>query len=100
MAAPPVCCASARDAAAAVAAAAVVSSVRLVESMVRSGRLDVRALDVIEVLALDPHQLREAASVGRVNRADVVEVAVARLHQVGLVGLDQNRRVTLAALDD
>ena len=53
-----------------------------------SGRLDVRAFDVIEVGTLDAHQLCQAHPFRRVGHADVVEVRVTRLQNIGPLRLD------------
>src|SRR5271168_473386 len=46
-------------------------------------RLDVGTLDVVEVLALDADKLHRRFALGRVHYADVVELHVAGMHQVG-----------------
>src|SRR5262249_8356091 len=66
----------------------------------RGGGLDVRALHAVEVLTFDAYQLCEAGPLRRVDRADIVEVAVAGLHQVRPSRLNQARRVAVAAFDD
>src|SRR5216683_4122767 len=63
-------------------------------------RLDVRALDAVEIGALEPHQLGQAVALGGVNEADIVEVRITRFHDVGFLRLDQRRSLAVTLLDD
>src|SRR5581483_7763790 len=61
---------------------------------------DVRTLHVVQIPALNAHQLREPVSLRRMDYTDVIEVAVARLQDISLCRLDQGRLVTFTLLDD
>jgi hypothetical protein len=50
---------------------------------------------MIQDPAFDTHQFREPVSFGRVDRTDVVEVAIARIHDIGFDGLDQGRCIAI-----
>jgi rhodanese-related sulfurtransferase len=63
-------------------------------------RLDVGSLDVIEVPALDADELHRRLALGRMDRADVVELHVAGMHLIRLHRLDQRRLPAFALLDD
>src|SRR5262245_55529270 len=67
---------------------------------VASARLDVAALHMIEVPALDADQLDRRLAIGGMHGADVIKMGVARLHAIGADGFDQRRSLTLARLDD
>src|SRR6266446_2487211 len=66
----------------------------------RSGRLDVRAFDVIQVGTLDAHQLGQAIPFWRVYHTDIVEVRASRLPDVAPFWRDQRRVRAVARLDD
>ena len=55
---------------------------------------------MIQIAPLDAHELRWPVSFRRVNHTDIVEVAIAWLQDVGLIGCDQCRRISLGFFYD
>src|SRR5262245_17248619 len=65
-----------------------------------SARLNVAALYMIEVLALDADQFDRRLALGGMHGPNIIKVGVAGLHAVGADGLDQRWRPTPALLED
>jgi hypothetical protein len=62
--------------------------------------LDVGALDAVEVCSLDADQFDGRLAPRRMHVADVIEMRIAGLHDVGAQRLDQRRLAALAGRDD